>query len=218
VIGTSQPLNAALRPHPSETKTVSRLVFEIVHKGLGWLAVLLGMANVFIGIALVRSKNYDGIVVSVASIFAAFCMSPVLAFFALASCFPDNRISRCILRVQKDGDEANNRSLGDVGCPSPPLSTKQLGGAYANEDLQSASTQDPSKTLPIILGADNGTHDDPMCTFPKVSSSQEPAILGAFTNSEGRSGPAWTNRRVVASARAAALAAVQQNVEEPEEV
>jgi len=152
-IGTLQPLNAALRPHPAETKTVSRLVFEIVHKGLGWLAVLLGIANVFIGIVLVRGKNYDGIVLSVASTIAAFCLSPVLAFFALASCYPDNSVSRCILRVRKDN--------------SPP--TKQLDGL--------ASIQAPSTTLPNILGAEHDTHDDAIRTVPKVSSTHEPAGL-----------------------------------------
>jgi hypothetical protein len=218
VIATLQPLNAALRPHPSDTKTVARLVFEIVHKGLGWLAVLLGMANVFIGIALVRSKNYDGIVLSIASILAAFCISPVLAFFALASCSPDNSVSRCILRVQKDADESVSRSIDDASCPPPPLSTKQLDGAFAHDSVGLASTQTPPKTLPTILAADNGTHDDPMCTSPKVSSSPEPAILVALTNGQSRTGPLWTNRRVAASARAAALAAIEQNMEVSEEV
>ncbi len=43
-LGTMQPLNACIRPHP-EPRTSTRACWELVHIGSGWLAVLGGVAN-----------------------------------------------------------------------------------------------------------------------------------------------------------------------------
>eukprot|EP00339_Tiarina_fusa_P018010 CAMPEP_0117050724 /NCGR_PEP_ID=MMETSP0472-20121206/35021_1 /TAXON_ID=693140 ORGANISM="Tiarina fusus, Strain LIS" /NCGR_SAMPLE_ID=MMETSP0472 /ASSEMBLY_ACC=CAM_ASM_000603 /LENGTH=390 /DNA_ID=CAMNT_0004764613 /DNA_START=101 /DNA_END=1273 /DNA_ORIENTATION=+ len=52
VAGLLQPLNAFLRPHPpsgGEEKSTLRLLWEIVHKSLGWGAILLAVATISLG-------------------------------------------------------------------------------------------------------------------------------------------------------------------------
>jgi hypothetical protein len=51
-IGILQPFNAFFRPHPpteGEAKTFNRLVWEVVHKGCGYSAIVLGVLNIFGG-------------------------------------------------------------------------------------------------------------------------------------------------------------------------
>jgi len=95
VVGTLQPLNAALRPHP-EPRTKARVAFEVVHKGLGWLAVLLGVLNVAIGIYLTTAKDYETAVVATALAIAVLSLLPSLAVFALAWLWPGNPVSRLL--------------------------------------------------------------------------------------------------------------------------
>eukprot|EP00756_Hemistasia_phaeocysticola_P045404 Hpha_TRINITY_DN19160_c0_g1::TRINITY_DN19160_c0_g1_i1::g.94774::m.94774 len=56
ILGLLQPINAAVRPHapqPGEDKPLVRRVWEWVHKGCGWLAVILGFVNVALGTIVV---------------------------------------------------------------------------------------------------------------------------------------------------------------------
>jgi len=48
IIGLLQPLNALIRPHP-EPRTTMRLAWEILHKGLGYLVIIMAMAAIFLG-------------------------------------------------------------------------------------------------------------------------------------------------------------------------
>jgi len=55
IIGVLQPLNALLRPHlpeAGEAKSTKRKVWEIYHKGGGYLAVLLAVINIILGTTL----------------------------------------------------------------------------------------------------------------------------------------------------------------------
>jgi hypothetical protein len=212
LIGTLQPLNAALRPHKTEPKTTARVFFEIMHKGLGWLAVLLGVANVLIGIALVREKDYDRSVLSVASVFAVVCVSPAMAFFALASFFPDNRVSRCILGVRKEEDTVGSPSLRYAArcyandcAPSP--STEQRDAAHGRQKIGVENSQSPPRLLPIILGGKNCTCNDPIYKLPKGRACPEGTVLaslGSTAGTQGRTRSPWAGPRVAMNARAVA--------------
>lgn len=80
MVGTLQPLNAFVRPHPFDeqgNKTTARRVWEIVHKGLGWCAVVAGMINVVVGILLIRQKSYDELTVMLPTVLAALSISSI---------------------------------------------------------------------------------------------------------------------------------------------
>lgn len=103
IIGTLQPLNAAVRPHPpgeGEKKSVSRLAFEVVHKGLGWLAVVLGVTNCVIGIVLLSSKGFESVTVIVAAVITAICMLPTTTLLAASVCGPNNPVAKALLGVK----------------------------------------------------------------------------------------------------------------------
>merc|ERR1711948_100382 len=90
IVGTLQPVNALLRPHKPEegqVKTRMRAAWELMHKGLGWLAVVLGMLNLLLGVMLLVAKSYDSIAVGVASLMAIVCIAVPLGV-ALFSCVP----------------------------------------------------------------------------------------------------------------------------------
>merc|ERR1712003_518272 len=90
IVGTFQPVNALLRPHKPEeglVKTRKRAAWELTHKGLGWLAVVLGMLNLVLGVMLLVAKSYDSIAVGVASLLAIACLAVPLGA-ALFSCVP----------------------------------------------------------------------------------------------------------------------------------
>jgi len=55
-----QPLNAFVRPHATEAgeeKTVLRAVWEVAHKGVGWLCLAAGVVNIFTGLELDIMKH-----------------------------------------------------------------------------------------------------------------------------------------------------------------
>jgi hypothetical protein len=61
ILGTLQPLNAYFRPHTpklGETKSKNRQLWEYLHKGSGWIAVVVGMINVIFGALLTSKKEY----------------------------------------------------------------------------------------------------------------------------------------------------------------
>jgi len=60
-IGLVQPINAIFRPHPpkeGEIKSTLRTVWEIGHKGLGWLGILLGVITVAIGTMILQDPDH----------------------------------------------------------------------------------------------------------------------------------------------------------------
>merc|ERR1711862_335012 len=81
IIGTLQPFNAQLRNlpgvgHKGDDGTPGRLRFawEVLHKGLGYIAVLLGIVNVVIGIPYAVSLSFKGGLVIFATTFAALSL------------------------------------------------------------------------------------------------------------------------------------------------
>jgi len=87
VVGTLQPVNGLLRPHNAaggEAKTAKRAAWELLHKGLGWLAVVLGVMNVLLGIVLLGQKDYDSVTLGVAIAVAVVCLAVPLGAVAFS--------------------------------------------------------------------------------------------------------------------------------------
>jgi len=60
IIGLIQPINAIFRPHApkeNEEKTTLRFVWEICHRGLGWIGILLGFATIWMGTTLLSKDD-----------------------------------------------------------------------------------------------------------------------------------------------------------------
>jgi len=73
LLGTLQPLNAVFRPHPHKDNINksffnARTLWEYMHKGTGYFAVLLGIVNVIIGILATKNRNYGNAIVPVIAI------------------------------------------------------------------------------------------------------------------------------------------------------
>ena len=59
-LGLLQPLNAVIRPHPpaeGEEKETTRLIWEIVHKGFGYIALMLAIATIGYGTTLLPDPD-----------------------------------------------------------------------------------------------------------------------------------------------------------------
>jgi len=79
--GLFQPLNAFLRPHVKEgKKEKKRLLWELLHRGLGWSAIVLSVATISFGTQLTMWE-----VEAQAAYAAAWGFNAVLALSLLAS-------------------------------------------------------------------------------------------------------------------------------------
>mmetsp|Transcript_18149 Transcript_18149/g.48822 ORF Transcript_18149/g.48822 Transcript_18149/m.48822 type:complete len:357 (+) Transcript_18149:109-1179(+) len=78
IIGTLQPLNAVFRPHadPTEIKSPARRYWEYLHKGLGYIAVLLGVMAICFGIDLLDFYGYDMTTITVGIVLAVLGILP----------------------------------------------------------------------------------------------------------------------------------------------
>jgi len=60
VLGLLQPLNALIRPHApleGETRTTTRFIWEIIHKGFGYSTLLLAVATIILGTTVLPNEN-----------------------------------------------------------------------------------------------------------------------------------------------------------------
>lgn len=86
VIGFLQPFNAGLRKlceHREggfSQQTLGRKLFEVAHKGLGYLAIALGILNICLGIKLLFDGGYNAAITVVAALLAAASILPVITF------------------------------------------------------------------------------------------------------------------------------------------
>ena len=102
IVGFLQPVSAILRPHPPKDgwpdgqKPVARTAFEIYHRGLGWVAMICGVTNVFVGANLVKDLGFEEVTsnlpISIGSIGAGFA----LLFFVLNVAMADNPIAKAM--------------------------------------------------------------------------------------------------------------------------
>jgi hypothetical protein len=87
ILGILQPFNALIRPHPpkeGEEKTMLRFIWEILHKRLGWLTLLLAIVTIAIGTTLdlltpTNQRNFQ-IVMGVAVGGSLWILMEVLAY------------------------------------------------------------------------------------------------------------------------------------------
>jgi hypothetical protein len=97
-----------VRPHATpegEKKSTGRLVFEVVHKGLGWAAVACGFVNCILGIVLLNDRGYEIVTVAVAAALTALCILPTLTLLTTSVFGPDNPVARALLGVKKSDVE-----------------------------------------------------------------------------------------------------------------
>lgn len=97
ILGILQPINAVLRPHvpkPGEAKSTLRLAWEVGHKGSGYVAVILAMATIFLGIKqLSLSEGWTAAyAVIVALLIAGFAAAQVYTSF----CIPRAPVKRVL--------------------------------------------------------------------------------------------------------------------------
>merc|ERR1712032_1610140 len=59
ILGILQPINAFFRPHKEKghAPSTKRRVWEMLHKGSGYTAVLLAIVNIAIGTTLIRPNH-----------------------------------------------------------------------------------------------------------------------------------------------------------------
>lgn len=129
-IGTLQPLNALLRPHPpadgwpNGVKPLGRRIWEAVHKGLGWGAILLGVVNICLGIRLVFQMGFKLSIVVVPSAFLGLGVLPALVFLiagATASPQPGGFWALSIFGEAEFGGPGRKAGpLASVGEPLAP--------------------------------------------------------------------------------------------------
>ncbi|GBG27473.1 Cytochrome b561 and DOMON domain-containing protein At3g61750 [Hondaea fermentalgiana] len=66
-LGLLQPLNALCRPHKTDPTTglasTGRKIWELAHKNMGRLALVLGFVNIFIGILFVQSASTPAFII-----------------------------------------------------------------------------------------------------------------------------------------------------------
>lgn len=120
MIGFLQPFNALLR-HSCEHREggfseqpLGRKAFEVVHKSLGYLALVAGLFNICYGIKLLVDQNYDTTIVFFAAGFAAFAIVPVFAYVVLAVLLKSDPCTTMFARLvglQKRKDKDDEEAL-----------------------------------------------------------------------------------------------------------
>jgi len=85
IIGSLQPINAQLRhlkfighPSPDGSKAAGRRAWEWLHKGLGYAAVTMGIANIFVGYVFARDFGFGGGLTEFALIFVCISLGILL--------------------------------------------------------------------------------------------------------------------------------------------
>lgn len=109
IAGFLQPVSALLRPHPPKDgwvngPPITRTLFEIYHKGIGWVAMICGVVNVFLGADLVKDLGFKEITsnfpISIGSIGAGLAT----LFFILGTVMPDNPVSKTLTGAKPGSD------------------------------------------------------------------------------------------------------------------
>ena len=89
----SLPLSLSFVPSPLRPPLGT--IWEVVHKGGGWIAVILGIVNVCLGVAVSYNLNYDMAVVGLGAAFAAIGIGGCVLFFIATTISPHNPWAVC---------------------------------------------------------------------------------------------------------------------------
>jgi hypothetical protein len=97
IVGSLQPVNAQLRrlscvghPTAGKEKNTGRLLWEVLHKGSGYAAVIGGAINIVLGIFYARSIGFVGALITIAIVVATLSLGSMLIFTVvteLGHCF-----------------------------------------------------------------------------------------------------------------------------------
>eukprot|EP00892_Ulva_mutabilis_P010891 jgi/Ulvmu1/8174/UM040_0071.1 len=124
ILGWLQPLNALIRPHPpkdDERKSALRWGWEILHKGVGYLTLILAIVTIFWGLELAETfgglkedhdtyrRTYIGILIALGVLWAS-----LLVFHFI------NKRRKCKDKASSDGS----------GGVQKPLEEAPSGGQY----------------------------------------------------------------------------------------
>merc|ERR1711870_114229 len=77
-------------PTPGKDKSMGRFLWEVLHKGSGYAAVIGGAINVVLGIFYARSIGFVGALITIAIVVAALSLGSMLfftVFTELRHCF-----------------------------------------------------------------------------------------------------------------------------------
>ncbi|XP_066911351.1 uncharacterized protein [Clytia hemisphaerica] len=83
VLGLLQPFNALIRPHPPEAgekKALARLIWEIVHKSSGYIAVVLAAVTICFGTFVICCHNTEFRAAWIVTLAWVLCFSIYCAF------------------------------------------------------------------------------------------------------------------------------------------
>ena len=117
---TLQPLNAFIRPHasPETKKSTSRMLWEIMHKGLGWMAVVGGLVNLVLGGLLAHKLSYASDFWVTAVAIGGGASGFVALYFIASLLVPENPCSRSFESlVTHDNVETNEKQMNYVPVP-----------------------------------------------------------------------------------------------------
>eukprot|EP00930_Biecheleria_cincta_P027851 TRINITY_DN19483_c0_g1_i3.p1 TRINITY_DN19483_c0_g1~~TRINITY_DN19483_c0_g1_i3.p1 ORF type:complete len:588 (+),score=82.76 TRINITY_DN19483_c0_g1_i3:224-1765(+) len=108
ILGTLQPINAALRklckhPHDGEPKTAGRMTFEVVHKGAGYIAVFGGIINCWMGVAQLDKLGFAIPIIAVGIALSALGLLMIFGYTAWAFVNVNNPISKALVKLVSDG-------------------------------------------------------------------------------------------------------------------
>ena len=81
ILGLLQPINAIIRPHPpekGEARALKRLIWEIVHKCSGYIAIILAAVTIVLGTSIIfdhgaKFRAAWGVTVGWVVLFSIFC-------------------------------------------------------------------------------------------------------------------------------------------------
>ena len=135
-VGTMQPLNALIRPHApasGEPKPTIRALWEVLHKGLGWLCTLAGIVNVILGLLLAISNGVDSAFVCIiASAVGLGTGSALLMFIESLASSRGKMMTFCVrscTRVEHDG------VANDIGTSLLPTTSGKGNVRYVAPEL-----------------------------------------------------------------------------------
>lgn len=146
-LGTLQPLNAAVRPHipddgwPDGKKSTARILWEFVHKGSGYLAVVLGSVNIIIGLSLAAKYNFETALVVVGATLVVLGVGSATLFAILTWCDKEetNILAQWCVGLHGERLEAVEETEIQVAATAVSQTEADTGGEEGFHEMVEAS-------------------------------------------------------------------------------